>query len=182
MLKFHVLCFFLSILFVVLCSAIPETIPVTPMNSNLFRRQNASTDPCDCSCAPINDELSACQNSTDTFCGCSAWVNHGAQCASCTSLFTTSRSENPFTVQFFRALCLCPESCGSVAKAVFFKCGFLPNECVCPVLATDGDTCNECIKSKDPWTGLLFDQFIATCKGFENNATSVEGDTLPYVY
>ena len=118
----------------------------------------------------------------DTFCGCSAWINNGAQCATCTAMFTNSTSENPITVQLVRALCLCPDSCESVAQGAFFKCGLLPNDCLCPVLAKDGDKCNECIQSKDPWSGLLFDQFIATCKGFENNATSVEGDTLLYVY
>ncbi len=182
MFKFHILYFFISILFIILASAIPETIPPTSLNSHLFRRQNETTDPCSCSCAAINDELSTCGNSTDAFCGCSAWIKHGAQCASCTGEFTDSKSENPLTVQLIRALCLCSHSCKTVAEESFFKCGIFPNECICPVLAEDGDKCNECIKYKDPWAGLLFDQFIATCKGFENNATCVEGDMLPYAY
>lgn len=85
-------------------------------------------------------------------------------------------------MQLVRALCLCSNSCKTVGEESFFKCGLLPSGCLCPVLAIEGDKCNECIKSKDPWAGLLYDEFIATCKGFEINATSVEGDTLPYAY
>lgn len=180
MFKLHILYFFICTSFTILTSAIPETIPGIRMNSHLFRRRNETIDPCGCSCAAINDELSTCRNSTDTFCGCSAWIEHGVQCASCTAAFRDSKSEDPLTVQLIRALCLCSDACKTVADESFFKCSIFPSECICPVLVKDGDQCNECIKSIDPWTGLLIDQFITTCKTLENNATSVEGETLSY--
>jgi hypothetical protein len=166
----------------ILASANAESTPAALFNSHLFRRQTETTDPCDCSCAAIKNDLSTCQNSTDPFCGCSAWINHGAQCASCTSVFKNSSNEDPTTVQLIRAFCLCPDSCKTVANESFFKCGLFPGQCICPVLANDGDKCNECIKQKDPWAGLLLDQFIGTCTGFEKNATSIESDIPLYPY
>jgi len=144
--------------------------------ASVYGQSNDTADPCGCSCAPLNDQLTECANSTDTFCGCPAWIKYGPQCASCTGLFKSeSSSEDALTVELIRAVCLCPKPCSSVAKSAFFQCGFSPNSCLCPALIKDGKKCNECVKSNDPWAGLIFDQFIDNCVGAANNYTSVEG-------
>lgn len=144
--------------------------------ASVHGQSNDTVDPCGCSCAPLNDQIKQCANTTDTFCGCSAWIEYGPQCATCTGLFKSeSPSEDPLTVELIRALCLCPKSCSSVAKAAFFQCGISPNSCFCPVLEEDGEKCNKCIKENDPWAGLIFDQYIANCVGAAYNLTSVEG-------
>lgn len=146
------------------------------LSASVLGQSNNTVDPCGCSCAPLNDQIKQCSNSTDTFCGCSAWIEYGPQCATCTGLFKSeSPSEDPLTVELVRALCLCPKSCSAVAKAAFFKCGISPNSCLCPILEEYGEKCNKCIKECDPWAGLIFDQYIANCVGAANNQTSVEG-------
>jgi hypothetical protein len=158
------------------------SVVVAFLATSVHGQSNDTNDPCGCSCAPLNDQLTKCANSTDTFCGCSAWIDYGPQCAACTGLFKSeSPSEDPLTVELIRALCLCPKSCASVAKAVFFQCGISPNNCLCPVLDEDGEKCNKCIKYNDPWAGLIFDQLIANCISAAYNYTTVEG-TIVLLY
>lgn len=145
----------------------PKDVDISADNGVMFTQRS---DPCDCSCGPLNEATDNCANSTDTFCGCDAWIKDGVKCVACQASQNTTTFTAPVFQEITLALCLCQKDCPTVADAAF-KCG-LGGDCLCSTLETEGEKCNNCIKSKDNFAGLLFETFISSCK----NDDEVSGD------